>query len=346
MTPGQEAIVIQTVTGRVRASELGPTQTHEHVIADQRQCAQFLMWRRPIDSLMILDEPDVMVDELKALKRAGGAAVVDCTLPTWGRDLRLLRMASEASGVRIVACSGYYVESCHPPGLKDRGIDDLVDDLVQELTEGGEGSAIRTGLLKVAVSRPRVDGAEGKATRVVARAQRMTGAAVTLHTTTADYETTNGALGAKIVDVLEEEGTDPGRVIVGHLDERIDIRELETLYARGVYLQFDLIGKEHFMLDRTRVDAIRWLAERGMTDRLLLSMDCSRKSTLRAYGGPGYRYLYEHFVPAMLQASISQETVRQILVENPARVLPFRSPTRRVAEAPCRAGQDAGSSAS
>ena len=45
------------------------------------------------------------------------------------------------------------------------------------------------------------------------------------------------------------------------------------------------------------VDLARELIERGHADRLLLSQDVCHNSQLKAYGGNGYVYLIETFLP-------------------------------------------------
>src|SRR5260370_726683 len=74
-----------------------------------------------------------------------------------------------------------------------------------------------------------------------------------------------GTLGAAHLELFEAEGVQADAVIVGHVDENPDIRYLEALCARGAFLQFDVIGKEHFLLDATRARLLLRLVERGWT---------------------------------------------------------------------------------
>ena len=63
------------------------------------------------------------------------------------------------------------------------------------------------------------------------------------------------------------------------------------------------------------------LADKGYSDRLLLSTDRNRVSELHAAGGPGYDHVLRDFVPMMRRAGFDEKLIRLMLVENPARIL-------------------------
>ncbi len=123
------------------------------------------------------------------------------------------------------------------------------------------------------------------------------------------------------LDLFEAEGVDPARVIIGHTDENADIRQLTALAERGAMVQFDVIGKTHWLLDETRVELLARLADKGYADRLLLGSDRNRVSELHVTGGAGYDYVLRHFVPRLRQAGFDESLIQKILVENPSRIL-------------------------
>ena len=319
---------IQTVRGPIAPDELGVTYMHEHLLCDQRLCrADGLRQPGTEGNLMVLNDPVVAVQEMTEIRGLGVDALVEVTMQAWGRDVVELRRISEQTGIKVVATSGFYVEQCHPAWVGERTIDELADGLVREIVSGVGTSGIRTGLLKSGVSRPVVEGPEEKCARAVARAHLTTGAAITTHTSGASrFEILGGNIGPLLLDVLESEGVNPRKVIIGHTDENVDVRNLELLCRRGAYVQFDVVGKHHWMLDETRADVIAELIQRGHLAHLLLSMDRARKDELKSYGGQGYAYLMTHFVPLLHQAGLSAETVREIMVHNPRRALAFDLP--------------------
>jgi predicted metal-dependent phosphotriesterase family hydrolase len=315
--------VIRTVRGDIAPEELGVTATHEHLYCDQRLCRSDVDFPGTYSKMVLLDK-DLVVSELADFYSAGGRAIAEMTAGGWGRDVAALKEISERSGIHVIAISGYYVEDCLPAHVDEAGIEELVDFIVQEVTEGADGTNIRTGLLKSGVGRPVIEGREAKCARAVARAQLQTGLAITTHTSASSrFEVPGGNLGMQHLDLFEKEGVDPSRVIIGHTDEKVDIRYLVAMARRGAYLQFDVIGKLHWMLDETRVEVLGRLVEEGYGDRLLLSSDRCREMELKARGGPGYDHVLRDFVPRLREAGFDQALIDLILVENPARVLSF-----------------------
>ena len=151
-----------------------------------------------------------------------------------------------------------------------------------------------------------------------------TGVAITTHTSgSSRFEIRGGNLGLLHLDVFEAEGVDPSRVIIGHTDENADIRQLLALAKRGATVQFDVIGKTHWLLDATRVELLAKLADAGYGDRLLLSTDRCRVTELKAKGGPGYDHLLRNFVPKLRQAGFDDAMMHAIMVTNPSRILSF-----------------------
>jgi phosphotriesterase-related protein len=251
--------------------------------------------------------------------------MVEATVGGWGRDVGKLRELSEATGLHIVACGGYYVEACHPLWARDLDIDQLAEVLVKEATEGADGTEIKIGVLKSAISRPVIEGEEERCARAVARAQLQTGLTITTHTSgNIRFEIEGGNIGWQHLDLFEAEGVDPSRVIVGHTDENADLRFLEALCRRGAYVQFDVIGKGHWMLDETRAELATRLIDRGYGRQLLLGSDRARKTELLRYGGVGYRHLLLTFVPMLRAAGLDEAAIRMLLVENPAQALQVR----------------------
>ena len=158
---------------------------------------------------------------------------------------------------------------CHPAYVVESSCEQLAEILVDELTEGVDGTTYRAGLLKAAVGGVLIEGQEEKCVRAVARAHVKTGVSITTHTSaSARFHIDGGNAGYLFLDLFEEEGVDLTRVIIGHCDENADIRQLAALIERGAYVQFDVIGKEHWLLDTTRADLVAALVERGYDGRL------------------------------------------------------------------------------
>lgn len=311
--------VIRTVLGDIAPEALGVTAAHEHLYCDQRLCKE-PKFPRKVDRMMLLDT-DLVVRELGPFRELGGRAVIEMTVAGWGRDVAKLADISRRADIHVVATSGYYVENCLPAFVAGAEIGALEDALLKEVTEGADGSGIRTGLLKASVSRPVIEGVEERCARAVARVQRRTGLAITTHTSgSVRFQIPGGNAGNALLDLFEGEGVDLSRVIIGHCDENADVRQLSALMRRGAYVQFDVIGKSHWLLDETRIDLILALLDRGHADRLLVSSDRNRFSELTASGGPGYAHVLRRFVPRLEERGVGKDALQRILVANPSRV--------------------------
>ena len=110
-----------------------------------------------------------------------------------------------------------------------------------------------------------------------------------------------------------------------------DVPFMLELLSRGVYIQFDTLGvvrtSEEPARDHRVAVAIPQMIDAGYGDRILLSQDVCWKSHLSMYGGSGYTYIQETFMPYLSTLGVSDEAQRQIMVENPRRVLTLVSPS-------------------
>ena len=316
--------MIQTVLGQISPDDLGFCLPHEHIWCDQRYGPRvdLLGTTRSESTYMRLDDFDVMVAELSAYRDAGGRAIVEVTCNGWGRDLDMLARLSEASEVHILSTSGFYIEPHIPQFVHEWPVERIADYITKEIEEGVGDSKRRCGLFKSAIHRARVEGVELKVLKAVAIAQKRTGAVITTHTTgNRRMEVPGGVAGVHQLEILKLEGVSPSRLIVGHVDERPDVDVLSRLAGEGCFVQFDVIGKEHFLLDQTRAELVHALVQRGYADNLLLSQDTSRKRWLRSGGHSGYCYIFEDFLPRLRALGISDSDIQKMTVINPARAL-------------------------
>ena len=310
-----------TVLGPVAPEELGITQMHEHLIVDM-----YGPLRNPLYRDYVLDDVDLAVDELSAFKEAGGRTVVDVTAMGLGRDPAALKQIAERTGLHVVAATGYYTEAYHSSDVHQKSIDELADIMFRDIQVGMENTGVRAGIIgEIGTIGPAISQGEEKVFRAAARAQLATGAAITTHTRL-------GELAPEQLDILEDEGVDLHRVIIGHQENKChDPAYHEAIARRGAYVQFDCVGEEHYSPtlqvelpgNPERIKAIVNLVERGYASQILLSSDICQKPMLCQYGGWGYGYLLTEFVPMMEEAGIGRDTIHTILVDNPKHVLPF-----------------------
>ena len=343
---------VQTVLGPVEPGSLGPTTTHEHLLIDFR-----VMYREPLVPApggedmshqeitlqnrgwiyynhyssyfnLLLDDVDLATDEVQLFRKVGGGAIVDVTTIGIGRDPAGLARISEGSGVPIVMGAGFYVDMVHPDDMDSRSEDDLARKIIEDVTEGADGTGVRAGIIgEVGCTWPLTDN-ERKSLRASAAAQRETGAAILIHPGRHD------SAPMEIIEILADAGADVSRVIMGHLDRTIENFEtLASLAATGCFLEWDLFGNElsHYQLshvdmpsDGQRMDVIgRAVNELDCADRIVLAHDICTRHRLARYGGHGYGHVFQNIVPRLRTRGFTDSQVQAITTDNPARILTF-----------------------
>lgn len=308
--------IVMTVTGPLPARELGVTDAHEHLFLET-----------PAQPGEGLDDLGRATEEVREAATTGIRAIVELTPIGLGRRPDRLRAVAEATGVAIVAATGYHRDAHYPTGhwALEASLEALAARILADLREGMEteprGPAprdpARAGVIKAGASFGRISPAEERRLRAAASGSRETGAAVVVHTEA-------GTCGAAIVELLGAEDVPANRVVLAHLDRDPDPGLHADLAARGVNLVHDTIGHRTHGPDEARIDLIEALVAAGHGQRLMLGLDLGRRSYLRAWGGgPGLRHLMADFVPR-LRRRVGDEAVQAMLVDNPARVFALR----------------------
>ena len=100
---------IHTVLGEIEPSVLGRTLMHEHVFCDSYRVTGHLN--------ELLNDEGLAVEELAALRDAGGTALVEVTTPDLGRDPQALSRVAEKTDLHIVMGSGWYRQPFYPPEI-------------------------------------------------------------------------------------------------------------------------------------------------------------------------------------------------------------------------------------
>jgi len=311
-TPGQ----VQTVLGAVAPGDLGFTLPHEHT-----KCSLWWIENRWDYWELIGDEPRIN-EELAAYKALGGGTLVDVTPIGIGRDLTRLARLAQATGLHIVAGAGWYRQAYYPAEARidRRSIDDLADEIVQEFVDG----PVRPGIIgEIGTDKPWVTAQEERVFRAAARAALRTGASVTTHAVQSD-------VGLAQLSILEDEGLDPARIVIGHCDSHPRIEHWREIVRRGAHVEADFLGMSFTPLERAGepkiVELISTLLNEGFEKQILLSQDVCHDSQLASYGGNGYTYLQKSFLPRLVAAGVNAATIKTITVENPARLLTLRKP--------------------
>jgi phosphotriesterase-related protein len=336
---------VMTVRGPIRASDLGVTLMHEHILNDCRcwwnqpkQPDRAYLGSEPVSIEMIgelrmdpfvnlhnctLDDEELAIAELKPVAALGGRTMVDPTCRGIGRDPLALQRISRATGLNIVMCGGYYLESSHPPEVAGMSAGDIADRIVREALEGVDESGARIGLIgEIGVSSDFTI-AERKSLRGAAAAQRRTGLPLMVHLP--------GwfRLAHEVLNLVEEEGGDIRHTVLCHMNPSgMDTDYQFSLARRGAILEYDMVGMDFWYADQgvqcpsdeDNARAIKGLVDAGFGARVLLSQDVFLKMMLTRYGGFGYAYVQRHFLARLKRHGLTDGEITALMVDNPRRV--------------------------
>jgi predicted metal-dependent phosphotriesterase family hydrolase len=308
---------VQTVTGRMAADDLGPILPHEHVgIGSYSRHA-----RDPWDKWALINDEDILADELLRFRAAGGSCIVDLTNIGLGRNPERLHRLAVRTGVPIVMGSGWYRGGWGAPEafIDRRPTASLAADLIAEFEEGIGPDRIRPGVIgEIGTDRSWVNAEEERVFRAVARASRATGMGIMCHAM-------RPRVGTLELDLLLEEGADPSRVVIGHVDLCPHLDYHLAMLERGAAIEYDFLGQHSGRMqdavEPRLIDLLLELLGRGYVNQLLLSHDFGIAFNLHAVGGNGYTYLHDTFLPRLRKRGVDEATIERMTVANPRRIL-------------------------
>lgn len=307
---------VMTVTGPVSSNELGLTSIHEHVFLDLTPD----QWA--VNNL--LNDPELAYRELMRFKEAGGVTIVDQTTGGLrGRDNHLLpvkhavavRQMAERTGLQIILGTGWYREPFYEQRLYRMKTNEIADELVRDVEEGIEGTDVRAGILgEIGAHFTWVSPAEERVFRAVARAHEQTGLTVATHALWWSH-------GLDQLDILEEEGVDPKRVIIGHCHSHPYHEYHAEIARRGAFVAFDRMGNTNEYMHESDFRVIKEMLDAGLVDQVVLGHDVCRRDDYHVNGGKGYGYRPGSLREELGEIGVTDEQFHMITVDNPRRAL-------------------------
>jgi phosphotriesterase-related protein len=326
-----------TATGRALAESYTCVLAHEHLLTDTTawldeghaptrhlrdapvgEATVAEVRRNPFacrDNLL-LDDPDVAVDELGRLRAAGRVLVVDVTPENTGRSPAAIAEVSRRAGVDVVFGCGLYVAESRP---QDRSSEAHRDHILAQFAEPAPRPSV---IGEIGTGDP-IKPVEERSLRGAAMAQAELGVPLYVHLHPWARR------GHEALDIVEAAGGDVARTILCHLDPQIrgGLGYHRDLLERGATIAFDVWGDEYpygdvaMPTDSERIDATVRLIEDGYGGRLVHSHDVCTKTQLRRFGGAGYDHLPLDVAPRLEAAGLSRTEVRRQLAGNVLRLL-------------------------
>jgi phosphotriesterase-related protein len=243
---------------------------------------------------------DLMAEEVAKTKEAGVGCMVDAGHPDMGRDVNFIRQVSMKSGMPIVAAGGFYSQPFYPQELAAMSEEQILKALIKQADDDTLGAFGEIG------SWDEITAEERKVFRAVGRAHVATNLPIFTHTGIP------GKSALEQLDILEDSGVKPDRVVIGHLGNLVDsnVYVHKAICRRGAFVGFDRQGGNG---DAQQVPMVMALIEAGFASHLMFSADASS----------GYAKTLTVFLPKLKAAGATDPVLRQIMFDNPRRFLAF-----------------------
>jgi phosphotriesterase-related protein len=286
---------VETVRGPIAAARLGVTLAHEHLFsrfsADPAEPP-------PYDEEKLLATVIPIAKHVKAL---GADTIVDCTAAYFGRSTRLLRAISEATGLHILASTGYYAAANDryvPKHALDENPDQLAARWTKEFREGVDG--VKPGHMKIGVDPGHLSEIDRKIVIAAARCHRQTGLAATSHTSG------SAEAAREQIALFRKEGVSPSAWIWAHANNCTETAALVEAAKAGAWISLDGIAPN------TVERHMELLGNEDIRARALLSHDGNSFRVDKP--SKSYDALFTH-----LKEKLNPAWFRQAAIENPAR---------------------------
>jgi len=317
--------MINTVMGPISPDKLGRTLMHEHF------CFAYPGWFADI-SLAPYDPEAALtasIQAIEAAKAVGIQTIVDPTPnDTGGRDPTLYKELSKRTGINIICTTGLYTEKEGSPAYWQTrlvwGTDIpkmIADMMMKEIMDGIGSTGVKAGAIKVGSS-PVMTRYEEAVHSAAVIAQKATGVPIITHT-----EGPTG--GPEQAAFLINQGADPRKVMIGHVNNSNDIKYHRAILANGTSIGFDRLGLGALLKVPDSVSArnIARLCDEGFLNKILLSHDTVNfwlgrptaipEKALAMFDDWKIDHISRHILPMLKKQGITEQQIKTLVIENP-----------------------------
>lgn len=299
--------MLMTVTGPLSLSDAGLVDAHNHV------------WIEPVAGgaadAPVLNSPEI-VHELTDFRMAGGGTLVDCQPADCGRSGKRLVWLSHASGVKIIAVTGFHRRRYYPPdhwlwqASPEAAREFFISELNTGLTEcRGQPDPPKAGLVKIACEAS-LEASPVGLMQAAASAAVEVGAALAVHTE-------KGAQAERIARQLNDWGLPFSRLILFHMDKRPDWALHQDLAQQGILLEYDTFYREKYAPQENAWPLLEKMVAHGWLSQVAIGTDMAEPQMWARLGGaPGLLGWFQHILPAMQRRGFGEEVIRRLTGAN------------------------------
>jgi phosphotriesterase-related protein len=283
------------------------TLVHEHVLVDFIGADQIRSGRYDPDAAFQLAKP-----KLDEIYQFGCRRLLECTPNFLGRDPKLLRRLSDATGIDIWTNTGLYAAGNYkylPAFVRTEDAPRLAKRWIEEAERGVDG--LRPRFIKIGVNRGPLGELDRKVLEAAALCSAATGLTIAAHTG-------DGPAALEELEIIAAR-VPAGRFVWVHAQNEIDPEVHARVAKAGAWVEFDGISEKSANWHRQCVEAMQ---RRGLLSQVLISQDAGWYHVGEPQGGNfrGYNFIYREFLP-----SLPADWHEPLLVRNPERAFRTRS---------------------
>ena len=215
--------------------------------------------------------------------------MLECTPNYLGRDPELLKRLSDGLDFEIWSNTGLYGAGNHkylPGYARTETASQLAKRWVAETRESW-----RPRFIKIGVNRSPLNELDRKLVQAAAITSRETGLTIASHTG-------DGAAAMEQLGIVNAERVSPARFVWVHAQNEGDHAIHEKIARAGAWVEFDGIGPKSIPF---HLECVRFLAQKGLSNRMLISQDSGWYHVGEPGGGDFrlYTLLYTRFLPQL-----------------------------------------------
>lgn len=265
----------------------GTILVHEHVMVDFVGADKIAPGRYDPGEVFAAAMP-----KLEEIKRLGCVRLLECTPQFIGRDPRLMRRLSDASGIDIWINTGIYGAASHkfvPEFARHETAAQLARRWVREAEAGADG--VLPKFIKTGVNKGPLGELDRKLVRAAAITSRETGLTIASHTG-------DGAAALEQLEIVDAEQVSLSKFVWVHAQNEQNHAIHQQAARAGAWVEFDGINAKRA---DWHLDCLRFMASEDLLHRTLISQDSGWYRVGEPGGGNyrGYAYIYTDFLPRL-----------------------------------------------
>ena len=301
---------VMTIGGLISPEEVGKCLVHEHFLVDFIGADKISTHRWDRNKVV-----EKVLPYLMEVKEQGVRTIADCTPAFLGRDVQLLKMLSDQSGIQMITNTGLYgaVKNKFLPAYAFReSALQLSKRWISEFENGIDGTDVKPGFIKISVdAQGGLTALHAKLVEAAALTHRASGLSIFSHTGPA-------AAAVEQLKILKKKGVKPAAFVWVHAQMENDKASHLQLAKEGCWVSLDGVGWGDYDV---YADILHQLKSASLLDRVVISHDAGwYKPDEPNAEFMGYTFIFTQLFPRLTNLGFTEDDFKKLLYSNPAKL--------------------------